>query len=99
MQEVVANVYGDWENELGPGNEWARWRQIPMFCYVSKKKHSCAFCNRDILMGEIRTSWGSHISCFVRQTAEAVRLVEVMKVRLDEQGHEVIMNGIDDINE
>jgi hypothetical protein len=102
MQQTVSQVYEDWERELddnGTNGNWARWRKIPMFCYVSKKKHDCSFCNRYILMGEIRTSWGSHVSCFIRQTAEAVRLVEVMKVKLQEQDKEIIMNGIDDINE
>lgn len=100
MQQAVNQVYEDWERELGENNgRWARWRKIPMFCYVSKKRKECAFCDRPILMGEIRTSWGSHVSCFVRQTQVALGLVEMMKVKLQENGDEVIMNGVDDINE
>jgi hypothetical protein len=99
MQETVAQVYQTWEDDLGVGHEWARWRELPMHCYVSKKKQACSFCDRYILMGEIRTSYGTHVSCFIRQTAQAVRLVEIMKVKLQEEGKEVIMNGIDDINE
>lgn len=78
LDEIVDKVYDDWE---GQGNEYGRWN-LPIRVYVATRKSQCIYCDRDIVMGELKEAHGAHIKCYEAQYEISKHLVEIMKEKI-----------------
>lgn len=85
--QIVYEVYDRWEAQIG--NNWARWRILPMFVTVAKRQTPCEYCSEPIACGELRACEPTvHMHCFKTQMDKAMELYSEIKNDLIDRGME-----------
>lgn len=80
---IVSRVYDDWEDSHN--NQWGRWRSIPMFVMIAKRKTDCEYCDTKIEIGELRTVNPTvHMRCFGERLEISMQLYKDIEQKLIE---------------
>jgi hypothetical protein len=89
IDEVIHSVYDEYEHEVG--QEWARWRLLPVEFGVAFRKTPCAYCEQPIICGQLRINQITcHIECYIRQMQEALGVLERIHQRMIDRNIQII---------